>query len=130
MKALSIILLTLMPILCVAQNYPDISKMSVGQIDMNKLFEMQTCMSKIDQKQLQDIQQLQKNFDTEISALCASGKRDQAQQKAISFAKQIMNHPAITEMKKCGEIAKDMLPDMPFMHPDKDGSTPHVCDAY
>ncbi len=126
-------LLLLAPVAAIAQNFP-----GMQQMDMQKLQEMQTCMENIDQKQLQAIEKQQQQFEAEIKPLCNSGKRDQAQQKAIAYAKQMMNNPAIKTMQKCGEIAKGMMPDMPFMDMDKElGNDPsnnmndqHVCDAY
>lgn len=132
MKHSVIILLALIlaPLQVISQNYPDMSKMGINQMDMQKLQQMQSCMENIDQQQLQLIQQQQARFDTELKSLCTSGKRDQAQQKAIAYAKQIMNNPAIKAMQKCGEIAREMMPDMPFTDINEDMDEQHVCDAY
>ena len=132
MKYSAIILFALMlaPLQAISQNYPDMSKMGINQMDMQKLQQMQSCMENIDQQQLQAIEQQQARFDAEIKSLCATGKRDEAQQKAIAYAKQMMNNPAIKAMQKCGEIARGMMPDMPFTNINEDMDSQHVCDAY
>ncbi len=120
---LSLILLN--PVAVIAQNFP-----GMPQMDMQKLQQMQECMQQVDQTQLQAIEKQQQQFDTEIRALCKNGKRDQAQQKAIAYAKKMMNNPAIKAMQKCGEIARGMMPEMPVTRMEKELESQHVCDAY
>jgi hypothetical protein len=135
MTPVFITLLILLPVSGIAQDYssrnqPEHNIPGISQMNMQKIQQMQKCIESVDKTQLQSIEQLQTKFDDEISSLCASGKRDTAQKKAIAYAKQIMNNPAIKAMQKCGEIAKGMMPDMPFMDMDKDMSGHHVCESY
>lgn len=123
-NALLLSLLLLSPVAAVAQDFP-----AMPQMDMQKLQQMQECMQQVDQKQLKAIENQQQQFDTEIRALCKSGKRDQAQQKAIAYAKKIMNNPAIKAMQKCGDIVRGMMPEMPVMQMEKELESQHVCDA-
>lgn len=118
-------LLLLNPVTVMAQEFP-----GMPQMDMQKIQQMQQCMEQIDQQQLKAIEKQQQQFDREIRALCKSGKRDQAQQKAIAYARQMMNNPAIKAMQKCGEIARGMMPEMPVMQMEKELESQHVCDAY
>lgn len=108
-----------------AQNFPGMS-----QMNMQKIQAMQECIASVDQKQLLAIEQQQKKFDAEMTSLCASNKRDQAQQAAMAYAKRMMNNPAIKAMQKCGEIAKGMMPDMPFSDINEDIDDQHICDTY
>lgn len=124
-KNLTIILLLLVPLPAIAQDYP-----GMNQIDMQKIHKMQQCMANIDQKQLAALEQDQKKFDTEIKSLCSSGNRAKAQAMAMEYAKKMMNKPVIKAMQKCGEMAKGMMRDMPFMDPQEENSTAHVCDDY
>ncbi len=124
MKISAVILSLLMPAVTVAQNYPGMS-----EADMRKIQEMQSCMEKVDQNQFKTIERRQYQFEAEVKSLCDNGKRDEAQKKAILFAKEIAKNPAIVAMSKCGEIAKDIMPDMPFMDLEDDASGPHVCDS-
>ena len=131
---IALFFLMLVPMQGNAQNYPDMSNMGMGQIDMQKIQEMQKCLESVDQAQLQALEQQQNKFDTEIDSLCSSGKRDQAQQKAVAYAKKLMDNPAIKALLKCGDIAKEMMPDMPFLDLEKDINesieNEHVCDSY
>jgi type II secretory pathway component PulJ len=123
MKLSAVILLLVMPTLAVAQNYP-----GMNGVDMQKLQEMQSCMENVDQDKLKALEQGQNQFEAEVKSLCASGKRDEAQKKAVSYAKEMMSNPAIQALSKCGEIAKGMMPEMPYMNLAKETSSQHICD--
>jgi len=125
MKISTVILLLLMPTVVVAQTYP-----GMNEADMQKIQEMQSCMEKVDQEKLKSLEQRQNQFDAEVKSLCDSGERDEAQKKAILYAQEMMKNPAIQAMKKCGEIAKGMMPEMSFMNQDEKISNQHVCDSY
>jgi hypothetical protein len=90
--------------------------------------KMQSCMQNVDQEELKALEQRSYQMEADIKSLCANGKRDEAQEKAISFGKQMATAPAIQTMRKCGEMMKGMMPKMPFMEQDKDYSSHHVCD--
>ncbi len=124
MKISPVIPLMLIPTVVVAQNYPGMS-----EADMQKIQEMQSCMEKVDREQLKSIEQRQYQFEAEVRSLCERGERDEAQKKAISFEQEMARHPAILAMSKCGEIAADMMPDMPFMDQEEYDSSRHVCDS-
>lgn len=125
MKLPAAILLLLMSITAIAQNYP-----GMNEADMKKLQEMQSCMSTVDQEQLDALEQRQNQFDAEVKALCDRGKRDKAQQKAMLFGKEMMKNPAIQAISKCSKIAQGMMPNMPFMNQDEESPDQHVCDSY
>ena len=93
--------------------------------------KMQQCYAKIDQSALQALNAKNEKMQAEIKALCAAGKRDEAQNTAIKHGKEIANSKVMQEMKKCGEMAGDMMKQMP-MSPGADGDfsgTGHVCDG-
>ena len=133
MKKLAITLLCLAPIISFAQN-----PMGMSEADMQKMMQQmqgaQACMEKIDQAELDVLEKKAKQFESEMRSLCASGKRDAAQEKAMLYMKEIVNSSAIREAKKCGEKMKGMMqgmmPDAPYMNHDKDYSSQHVCDSY
>ena len=85
-------------------------------------------MAKIDQKQVQGLEKQSKQFMVEVKSLCADRKRGEAQEKAISFAKEMENSTVIKTMKKCGDMMKDMMPEMSHMDQFVDGPNTHVCD--
>jgi hypothetical protein len=99
---------------------------------MAEVQKMQACLQTVDQSALKKLEEEQKTFEKEIKAMCASGDRDQAQAKAISYTKDIMNSPEIVKMRKCTEnltgMAKQMVPDMSFEALQKEFDKRHVCD--
>ena len=133
MKKLAITLLCLTPIISFAQN-----PMGMSEADMQKMMQQmqegQACMEKIDQAELDVLEKKAEQFEVEMKSLCASGKRDAAQEKAKVYMKEIVNSSAVREAKKCGEKMKGMMQgmmsDAPFMNQDKDYSSQHVCDSY
>ena len=127
MKIPAIIILLLMPMVAIAQNYPGMNKGDMQNM-MQQMEKMQDCMQDVDQAKLKVIEQRSRQMETEIKSLCASGKRDKAEEEAISFGKEIVNDPTMQEMRKCGEGMKGMMPKMPFMDQEKDRSSRHVCD--
>ena len=133
MKKLAITLLCLTPIISFAQN-----PMGMSEGDMQKMMlqiqEAQACMEKIDHAELEVLEKKAEQFEAEMKSLCASGKRDAAQEKAMVYVKEIVNSSAVREAKKCGKKMKGMMQgmmhDAPFMNQDKDYSSQHVCDSY
>ena len=133
MKKLAITLLCLTPITSFAQN-----PMGMSEGDMQKMMlqiqEAQACMEKIDHAELEVLEKKAEQFEAEMKSLCASGKRDAAQEKAMVYVKEIVNSSAVREAKKCGKKMKGMMQgmmhDAPFMNQDKDYSSQHVCDSY
>lgn len=127
MKISVSILLLLIPIVTFAQNYQGMNEGDMQKI-RQQMQKMQSCMQNVDQAKLKVLEQRSNQFGAEVKSLCASGKRDEAQKKAISFGKEMANDPSMQAMRKCGEMAKGMMPKMPFMDQDKDLSSYHVCD--
>lgn len=135
MKRLTITLLCLIPITSFAQN-----PMGMSEADMQKMMkqaqEAQACMEKVDQAELELLEKKAKQFEAEIKSLCASGKRDQAQEKAMGYMKEIGNSSALNEVKRCGEMMKGTMQGMmqgmmqngPQVNQDRDYANQHVCD--
>ena len=132
MKISAIILLVLMPMVTVAQNYQNMSEEDMQKM-MQQAQKMQSCMQNIDQAKLKAIDQRSSQILANIDSLCASGKRDEAQAKAISYGKEMAKDPTIQAMRKCGEmmegeIIQGIMPKTPLMDLDKDLASRHVCD--
>jgi len=100
--------------------------------DMNKIMEQaqkaQACMQSIDQSKLEEIKQGSEKMETEIRALCDSGKRDEAQDKAIDYSQKMMKSEAILKMRECTELMRGMLPEMPFDNFEEKMASSNVCD--
>lgn len=87
------------------------------------------CMAKIDQSQIQKIEEKTMLFHSRVSTLCSKGKREQAQKQAISFSKEMENNPMITAMNACNKMMAEMIPGMPALDEREDYSDIHVCDT-
>lgn len=131
MKVIATILFVVFPVIAAAQKYPGMNEADMQQM-MQVMQEMQACMEKIDQAELEALQQRSDEFDAEIKVLCDQGKRDEAEKKAIAYGKEMMNNPVVQQMQKCGEMAEGMMPpgQMGTMEDKYDYSEDegHVCD--
>ena len=128
MKQLTIILFMFVPIIAFAQNYPGMSEADMQKM-MQQMEKMQSCMENVDQKKLKQIEQRSRQMEVEMKSLCANGKRDKAQKKAISFGKEMASDPTLKTMMKCGENMKGVLPEMSFEDLVEESSDVQVCDS-
>ena len=129
MKNLVIISMLLMSISSIAQDRYGMDDVATQKM-MEEMQKLQDCMANIDQSQFGDIERRQQQFEQEVRPLCASGRRDEAQKRAIKFGREMAGHPAIKEISKCSKLvnsdmAKEMLPDTDF---NSEGLDTHVCD--
>ena len=132
MKIPVIILFLMIPMVAVAQNSQNMSEEDMQKM-MQQMQKMQSCLENIDQAELDALDQRSSQMRTKVEALCASGKRDEAQEMAISFGKEMAKDPTIQSAKKCtemvsSEMMKGMMPKFPMMDLEKDLSSRHVCD--
>ena len=129
MKLSASILSLLLPVTAIAQNYPGMSGGDTQDM-MLQMQKMQTCMQGVDQSRLQEFEQQANIIEAEVKSLCASGKRDDAQQKAIAFAQEVTGNPDIRKMTECGKMMNNVMPSMPFVDQanEMDKSAGHVCD--
>ena len=127
MKISAIILLLFVPMVTVAQNYQDMNEEDMQKM-MQQMQKMQSCMQNIDQEKMEELEQLTYKIGESIESLCANGMRDEAQEKAISFGKEMAKDPTMQAMRKCREMVKGKMPKMPFMDQNKDRTSRHVCD--
>jgi hypothetical protein len=132
MKTFAITLLLSIPLTVLAQNPMGMSEADMQDM-MQQMQKAQACMEKIDQSELQSLEQKAKQYEAEMKSLCAGGERDKAQEKALTYAKDIMNHSAVKEARRCGEMMqgmmKGMMQEMSVMEQDRDYTKMHVCDS-
>ena len=119
-----------MPLL--AQNPQGMSEEQMQQM-MQGMQGMADCFKKIDTSKLQAIAEEGKVVEKEIKQLCTDGKRDEAQQRAMTFGFKYVNSPEFEQIKECGTMAKGMMPDIPdySVFVAKEGekqASRHVCD--
>lgn len=127
MKKLFCLAMLALPAVAFAQNYPGMNQGDMQKM-MQQMQKVQQCMEGIDQSQLNDLQQRAEQMKKEIDTLCAQGNRSKAQKTALSFSKEIAKDPSMNQMRKCGELAQDAIPNMPTMYDEKDMANKHVCD--
>mgnify|MGYP001820679358 CR=1 FL=1 len=95
---------------------------------MEQAQKAQLCMQEIDLAALQQISDEGKQMESRIKSLCASGERDQAQEEAIAFSREVMKTPSMQQMRKCSEHLRGFLPDMPFDNFEEEFANKHICD--
>lgn len=131
MRISIIILVLLMPLFAVAENYPSMDKQQM-QAMMQQAQKMQACMKNIDQSELQSFEQRGRQMATEVKAMCNAGKRSAAQSKVIAFSQEVAASPVLQKMKNCGEMMQGMMPKLPQMiqsyEAKKGNSKLHICD--
>lgn len=126
MKQAAVLFMLLLPLSVFAENMGGMSEAQMQQM-MQMAQGMQTCMQNVDQAEMQAFEQRAKQMSVDTQALCASGKRDEAMQLAMAFAKETSGNKAMQAMKKCGEGMKNMIPKVAAAaQNDKLGR--HICD--
>ncbi|MBU0675108.1 MAG: hypothetical protein KJ950_10730 [Proteobacteria bacterium] len=129
MKMLLTLLFGLIPFLAGAQDYQGFNQADIGKM-MQQAEILQQCMDKVDKAELDAIDRRSEELEAKLKALCEAGKRDEAQNTAVAFGKEILANPALVQMKKCGDLTQEMLPPeqrQPSEY-DFDFSQNHVCD--
>ena len=99
-------------------------------MDMGKMQKAMACMKNIDRSALEGLREEGEKLKAEIGALCKSGKRNEAQDKAMVYGKEMMSRPELIKMRECGKMMAGMMPEMPFEHIEKESKNSHVCDNY
>lgn len=99
------------------------------QTMMQNMGKVQTCMKNIDQSEIKALEQRSNKIQTELKSLCASGKHKAAQEKAISFAKEISQMSSMKTILECSEIMKSVMPKISIPDFSKDFSNTNVCDS-
>jgi hypothetical protein len=129
MKSPAGILSLLLPVAAIGQSYPGMDGGDMQNM-MQQMQKMQTCMQSIDQSRMQAFEQQAKEVQAEVKSLCASGKRDEAQQKAVAFGQELAGDPDASKMMECTKRMSSSMPMMPFMDQagDSGNSVKHVCD--
>ncbi|MDH5784301.1 MAG: hypothetical protein OEZ16_01675 [Chromatiales bacterium] len=108
----------------------------MNQADMQKMMEQmskfQTCIEKIDKKQLKEMEREQKKFEDNARKLCTDGKRDEAEKLALSYSIEMSKKPVLEELSKCGKIVEGMAQGMPVTVATdykKEERTKHICEV-
>lgn len=127
MKISVVLLFLLIPTAAFAQSYRGMSEADMQKM-IQQMEKMQTCVEQVDKNKLKALEQRSRRIEQEVKALCADGKRDQAQKKAISFGEEVVKDPTIKQVRQCGEMMDSIMPTMAFTAEDKPSTSHHVCD--
>ena len=67
-------------------------------------------------------------METKIKSLCDAGKRDEAQETAIAYSRELMDKPLMVKVRQCSEHLRGMIPKMAFDNFEKEFENKHICD--
>ncbi|HEY9199520.1 MAG TPA: hypothetical protein VIR60_09140 [Gammaproteobacteria bacterium] len=98
---------------------------------MQGMQAMQKCMADVDQAALERMSKEGEQMHAEVKALCADGKRDAAQARAMEYGKKIASDPAMKVMAECGKQMRAAMPQMqqtPGMPSEEELKNRHICD--
>ena len=129
MEKLIIALLLILPALGSAQNFQNMSEADMQNM-MQQAQKMQACMAGIDQSDLEKFEQRANQMQARVDALCASGKRDEAQEEGIAFAREVSSNESMKKMQTCSKMMEGAMPGMPTTPQeaaDMVGNR-HICD--
>lgn len=99
---------------------------------MQNAQKMQQCFANIDQSAMEALTARGKKVEAEVKALCKSGKRDQAQKRAMAYGRELNTSKEMQAMRKCGNMAQQMMKNSPWMT-DENGMASgngHICDQF
>jgi len=93
---------------------------------------MQSCMARLDQPTMDALRARGEAMTAEVKQLCDRRQRDEAARLALSYAQEISASPAVQSVQPCGELAQQLMNDLPFAAPGQggDGAPAHVCDQF
>ena len=107
----------------------------MNEADMQRMMQgaqaMQACMQNIDQAAMERLRAESEQLQADIKALCAAGKRDEAQSKAMSFGMKAAKDPAVQAMAECGKQLQGVMPQqpLPYVDAEHEFANRNVCDA-
>ena len=124
-----LVILVLFPVVAFAQSHQGMPP-NMQQLDMEQMQKAMACMQNIDMSALEGLEEEAKKIEAEVGALCRSGNRDEALDKAMAYGKEMMSKPELKKMRECGKLAAGMLPQMPFDTFEEEGKNTHICDDF
>jgi len=80
------------------------------QQQMAAAMKMQQCMANLDPSVMEKIEASGKKFEAEVKALCKAGKREEAQNAAMAYGREMATSEEMKAMAKCGDMAAQMMP--------------------
>ncbi len=88
--------------LCLAASISFVTQANEHENMMQQMLKMQTCISEtVDMRYLEDMATNGEKMAKHIKQLCESGQRLQAQNSAMTYAKDMQSNPNFKAMQKC-----------------------------
>ena len=100
------------------------------QMNMEQMQKAAACMENLDFSIMDKLEEEEKKVGAEIQSLCQSGKRREAQDRAITMSEEMMNRPELQQFRECSKMMAGMMPQMPFQKMEDMGNDRHICDDY
>ena len=129
MKLFTKIIILMLPAVASAQNFQNMSEADMQNM-MQQAQKMQACMAEIDESDMKKFEQRANQMQARVDALCASGKRDEAQKEGIAFAREVSSNESMKKMQTCGKLMQGAMPGMPTTPQEAADMTDnrHICD--
>ena len=121
-------LVLLLPLTSFAQNFHTMNEAEIEKLFQDVEEKFGSCVENIDEEKMKEFEQRSLEVENEVNALCAAGKRDEAEKKAVSFGKEIASDPMMQQIQKCNKMMESMLSKMDYNMKDVDIDDRHVCD--
>ena len=110
-----------------ASNMSNLEGMNMQQM-IQQMKTMQTCLLQVDESELRQYEADIAKLESQLKQLCKDGKRDLAQETAVSFGKRAAQSNAIQTIHSCTKnMQKNAF--MPTLPDYSDMKNKHVCDA-
>lgn len=105
----------------------------MSEADMQQMMQgagaIASCMGNIDQTAMERLGKESEQVYAEVKALCDAGKRDEAQAKAMTFAREKADDPTMQAIVECSTPAQGMMPQMQSALTVEELQNRHVCDV-
>lgn len=92
------------------------SPMSMSEQDMQRMMaamqEVQTCFQKIDQAEINALQQRAVKIHDEVQAMCTKGDRAGAEKRAMSYYREMMKNDTVKKVQACSEKLPEAVKSM------------------
>jgi len=129
MKIFTKIIILMLPAVASAQNFQNMNEADMRNM-MQQAQKMQACMAEIDESDMKKFEQRANQMQAKVESLCASGKRDEAQEEGIAFAREVSSSESMKKMQTCSKMMEGAMPGMPTTPQeaaDMVGNR-HICD--
>lgn len=121
-------LILLLPLTSFAQNFHSMNEAEIEKLFQDVEEKFGACVKNIDEEKMKEFEQRSLELEKEVNALCAAGKRDEAESKSESFGKEIASDPMMQQIQKCNKMMESMLSKTDYNLKDVDIDDRHVCD--